>query len=86
MKLYFKHSNGDREYLCDAQGIEDGIHKALNDLKIRAPHFTSYYQRFWEDNNMWWIDVGDWSCFYVLKPDEDEEDGKEEGSHEATDD
>lgn len=70
-KLYFQHSDESMEYICT---IDDNdpmfVSVALEDLHKRAPHFRSYYQRVWTDDNDWtWIDVGDHSCFYVLKND-----------------
>ena len=49
MKLYFRHSNGDMDYVGDVEGVASGCDLALKDLKDRAPHFTSYYQRYWTD-------------------------------------
>ena len=70
MKLYFRHSNGDMDFICNVSDEEAYIGKALDDLEKRAPHFQSYYQRTWKDENDWtWIDVGDHFCFYILKDD-----------------
>ena len=70
MKLYFKHSNGVQDYLCDVDSVDNGVSMALKDLCVRAPHFKSYYQRVWqEDNGDWWVDVSDHVCFYIIKVD-----------------
>lgn len=70
MKLYFRHSNGDMDFVCEVDSEENYARKALDDLEKRAPHFQSYYQRIWKDKNGWtWIDVGDHYCFYILKDD-----------------
>lgn len=74
MKLYFQHSNGERELVKDNVSIADhdfkAVSEALTDLETRAPHFHSYYQRIWKsENDEWWIDVGDHYCFYVVVPD-----------------
>lgn len=69
-KLYFRHANNEMEFICNVNDNDRYIRFALNDLKKRAPNFTSYYQRIWTDENGWvWIDVGDHSCFYILKAD-----------------
>lgn len=67
MKLYFQHSDGSESFVCET---EEGryVSDALEDLQVRAPHFKSYYQRIWMDDNGWvWIDVGDHVCFYIVK-------------------
>lgn len=70
MKLYFKHSNGAQDYLCDVDSVDSGVGMALKDLRVRAPHFKSYYQRVWqEDDGTTWVDVGSWSEYYVIKVD-----------------
>ena len=74
MVLYFQHSDKKQDIVCPVSNIDEAICKALDDLKVRAPHFKSYYQRVWRDDNKWvWIDVGDWSCFYIIKPEEADE-------------
>lgn len=70
MKLYFQHSNGDMEYICEVASEELYVSMALKDLKRRAPNFKSYYQRVWKDEDeCTWIDVGDHCCFYIVKDD-----------------
>lgn len=67
-KLYFQHLDGSLSYICDTEDGNLPIGRALEDLAVRAPHFKSYYQRIWIDENEWiWIDVGDYCCFYVVK-------------------
>lgn len=81
MKLYFQSGNGNLHYIKDVQGIHDGLEEVLYDLKQRAPHFTSYYQRISnEEDGGYWIDVGDHYCFYIIKPDDYEEVGNEKQS------
>lgn len=74
MKLYFQHSNGELELVKSDVSISDhdfqAVSEALADLEVRAPHFHSYYQRVWKDGDgVWWIDVGDHYCFYVVVSD-----------------
>lgn len=67
-KLYFQHSDGSFSYICDVEDGDLPVGKVLEDLAVRAPHFKSYYQRIWTDDNGWtWIDVGDYFCFYIIK-------------------
>ena len=69
-KLYFRHANKEMEFVCNVNDDDPYINFTLEDLKKRAPDFKSYYQRIWFDENDWiWIDVGDWSCFYIVKSD-----------------
>lgn len=74
LKLYFQHSDGSVDYVCD---VENGLYvsAALKDLYERNPKYQSYYQRTWKDDNGWiWIDVGSWSEFYIIKEESDEKD------------
>lgn len=67
MKLYFQHSDGSEDYVCD---VNDGFYvtAALKDVYQRNPRFQSYYQRTWKDKNGWtWIDVGSHTEFYIVK-------------------
>lgn len=67
MKLYFQHSNGELDFVKQLDSLENAITEALNDLAVRAPHFKSYYQRTWKDDDgIYWIDVGDHCCFYNI--------------------
>ena len=75
MRLYFQHSNGEHSFLCEVEDVKDGMDKAMADLAVRSPKYKSYYQRLWIDENKWaWIDVGSYSEFYIIKPDENEGD------------
>ena len=70
LKLYFRSRTGRYIFIKEIPSTDVAVHEALEDLKTRAPHFVSYYQRTWTDNkNQYWIDVGDWSSFYVAKED-----------------
>ena len=72
-KLYFKHSDGNVECLCEVKEDESAacyIAAALNDLHVRNPRYKSYYQRVWTDDSGWiHIDVGSWSEEYIVKDD-----------------
>ena len=58
------------EYICKVASEELYVSMALKDLKRRAPHYKSYYQRVWTDDNGWtWIDVGSHTEFYIVKND-----------------
>ena len=72
MKLWFKGRDGRRLVASGTQ--EEFLIKAMHaDLKQNYPHFKSHYQRMWVDKNgEKWIDVGDWSCFYVITLEEGE--------------
>ena len=68
MKVYFKNSKGQYTLIGKVDDVNTGMKMAMDDLKVRAPHFKSYYQRVWqEENGDWWIDVGDYVCFYIIK-------------------
>ena len=70
MKVYFKNSKGERIFVGEANDVNSGVNVALDDLKVRAPHFKSYYQRVWQDDNGdWWVDVSDHICFYIITVD-----------------
>ena len=67
-KLYFQHSNGKEEYICDIQDDDLYVSIALEDLYRRNPKYQSYYQRKWKDNDgSIWIDVGSHTEFYIVK-------------------
>ena len=70
MKVYFKNSKGQYILIGEADDVNAGMKMAMDDLKVRAPHFKSYYQRTWQDDDgTTWLDVGSWSEFYVIKVD-----------------
>ena len=67
MKLYFEHSNGEREYVSNARNRDEAISLIYEDLHIRNPNFKVYYIRSWKnesDEEVW--DIGSWSQFYIL--------------------
>lgn len=67
-KLYFRHSDGSDEYICDVNEKELYVDIALQDLYMRNPRYQSYYQRTWTDDNGWfWIDIGSWNEYYIIK-------------------
>ena len=69
MKMYFQHSDGSQEYVCDTND-QCYMCDVLKDLHIRSPNYKTYYQRVWTDENGWiWVDVGSWSEYYLVKPD-----------------
>ena len=70
MKLYFKNSKQNYRLIGEVKDIDSGIAMALEDLRTNYPHFKSYYQRVWtDDNGVTWIDVGSWTEYYVIKED-----------------
>lgn len=70
MKVYFKNSKGQYTLIGKVDDVNAGMKMAMDDLKVRAPHFKSYYQRTWQDDDgTTWLDVGSWSEFYVIKVD-----------------
>ena len=70
MKLYFQHSDGSMEYVCEVDKNGPYVSTILEDLYKRNPKFQSYYQRIWKDDNGWtWVDVGSHTEFYILKKD-----------------
>ena len=67
-KLYFQHSDGSYEYICDIGQDDMIVSVALDDLYKRNPKYQSYYQRVWtDDDGSTWIDVGSHTEFYVVK-------------------
>lgn len=70
MKVYFKNGKGQYTLIGEVDDVNTGMKMAMDDLKVRAPHFKSYYQRTWQDDDgTTWLDVGSWSEFYVIKVD-----------------
>lgn len=68
MKLYFKNSRDDYRFIDEVETVSSGVSMALEDLKTNYPHFKSYYQRVWtDDDGVTWIDVGSWTEYYVVK-------------------
>ena len=71
MNLYFQYSDGSQSLIAQNVQKGDAIRVALDDLNGRNPNFKTYYQRTWTDDNGWyWIDVGSWSEFYILRDEE----------------
>lgn len=71
-KLYFQHCDGSRNYVCEIFEGDLFVSKALEDLYRRNPHYQSYYQRVWtDDDGCTWIDVGSHTEFYVVTPEID---------------
>ena len=69
MKLYFEHSNGEREYISNARNRDEAISLMYEDLHIRNSNFKVYYIRSWKnESNEEILDIGSWSEFYILTP------------------
>lgn len=67
MKLYFQHSDGSEEYICETNEKEY-LSDALKDLYERNPNYKYYYVRTWtDDNKCTWMDVGSHTEFYIAK-------------------
>ena len=68
-RLMFKNSKGQRLFISEVETTEEAFKKAYEDLKVRAPHFKSYYTRVWTNpDGEYWMDVGDHVCFYLVEP------------------
>lgn len=74
MLLRFKGSKGWRDVKSGLTfDNEKEIFRAIKeDIKQYYPHFTSYYIRYWMEDNRVKFDVGDYTCFYYLELEEGE--------------
>ena len=67
MKLYFEHSNEEREFISTARNRDEAISLIYEDLHIRNPNFKIYYIRSWKnESNEEVFDIGSWAEFYIL--------------------
>lgn len=72
MRLRFKGLKGYRDVKVNVKTVHEAYKLIDNDLKENYPHFTSYYKRTWMEDGRLKFDVGDYSCFYYLEPEEGE--------------
>lgn len=63
MTLWFKHSNGKWNALCDCASKVDVVIAIRNFLDEH--NYKSYYTRSWEENGISYYDVGSWSELFA---------------------
>ena len=71
MKLYFEHSDGRLTEIGQCENsIEDADKKINEYIKKNFPHFKVYYTRCWEKDGFTYFDVGSWTEFFIMAPDD----------------
>lgn len=67
MKVYFENSWGKKREIGQANNEKEAF-KIINNF-LSAHNFTSYYTRYWEENDYLKIDVGSHTEFFYVSKD-----------------